>query len=126
MDPTVASVNRDGVNFYDAHFEHVRDIEAFLHDQERWILAKLEEWSRRPRPVVVRGASGDHGSHPDGRRVGRLELQQHVAHPRPFDRRDCGALGLLRSYLWPADPELPQRPLDGWCRNEAPAEPPCK
>jgi len=36
-----------------------REIEAFLHQKERWILAKLDEWARLPRPSVVRGASGE-------------------------------------------------------------------
>jgi predicted metal-dependent hydrolase len=36
-----------------------RDIEAFLHEKERWILAKLEEWARVPRPGMLRGASGE-------------------------------------------------------------------
>jgi predicted metal-dependent hydrolase len=36
-----------------------RDIEAFLRDKERWILTKLEEWARMPRPRVLRGASGE-------------------------------------------------------------------
>jgi predicted metal-dependent hydrolase len=36
-----------------------RDIEAFLREKERWILAKLEEWSRVPRPTMLRGESGE-------------------------------------------------------------------
>jgi len=36
-----------------------RDIEAFLREKQRWILARLEEWSGITRPSVVRGASGD-------------------------------------------------------------------
>ena len=36
-----------------------RDIEAFLREKERWILAKLEEWSRAPRAEVLRGTSGE-------------------------------------------------------------------
>jgi hypothetical protein len=36
-----------------------RDIEAFLREKESWILAKLEEWARVPRPEVLRGASGE-------------------------------------------------------------------
>lgn len=35
------------------------DVEAFLREKESWILAKLEEWSRVPRPGVLRGASGE-------------------------------------------------------------------
>src|ERR671936_2842070 len=36
-----------------------RDIEAFLHQKERWIVRKLDEWARVPRPTVVRGHSGE-------------------------------------------------------------------
>jgi predicted metal-dependent hydrolase len=36
-----------------------REIEAFLHDKERWIVAKLDEWSRAPRPPVLHGVSGE-------------------------------------------------------------------
>lgn len=36
-----------------------RDIEAFLREKEPWILAKLEEWARVPRPEVLHGASGE-------------------------------------------------------------------
>ena len=36
-----------------------RDIEEFVREKERWILAKLDEWARAPRPAVVRAASGE-------------------------------------------------------------------
>jgi len=36
-----------------------REIEAFLRRKERWIVAKLDEWSRSPRPSVLRGESGE-------------------------------------------------------------------
>lgn len=36
-----------------------REIEAFLRQKERWILRKLEEWARLPRPAIVRGESGE-------------------------------------------------------------------
>jgi predicted metal-dependent hydrolase len=36
-----------------------RDIEAFLHHKQGWIVAKLDEWARLPRPPVVHGASGE-------------------------------------------------------------------
>jgi|SRR5688572_2095525 predicted metal-dependent hydrolase len=36
-----------------------RDIEAFLREKERWILAKLAEWSRVPRARLLRGESGE-------------------------------------------------------------------
>jgi len=36
-----------------------RDIEGFVRDKERWILAKLDEWAVAPRPTVLRGVSGE-------------------------------------------------------------------
>ncbi len=36
-----------------------REIEAFLHQKERWIARKLDEWARLPRPALVRGHSGE-------------------------------------------------------------------
>lgn len=36
-----------------------RDIEAFLHQKQRWIVSKLDEWAQLPRPSIVRGASGE-------------------------------------------------------------------
>jgi predicted metal-dependent hydrolase len=36
-----------------------RDIEGFVREKERWILAKLDQWARAPRPPVVRGATGE-------------------------------------------------------------------
>jgi hypothetical protein len=36
-----------------------RDIEGFVREKERWILAKLDEWSVAPRPAALRGATGE-------------------------------------------------------------------
>jgi len=36
-----------------------RDIERFVREKERWILAKLDEWAVAPRPVVLRGMTGE-------------------------------------------------------------------
>ena len=36
-----------------------REIEAFLRDKQRWILAKLDAWSRVPRAPVLRGITGE-------------------------------------------------------------------
>jgi predicted metal-dependent hydrolase len=36
-----------------------REIEAFLHHKERWIVRKLDEWARAPRPAIVCGRSGE-------------------------------------------------------------------
>ena len=36
-----------------------RDIEGFVREKEHWILAKLDEWSVAPKPVRLRGISGE-------------------------------------------------------------------
>jgi predicted metal-dependent hydrolase len=36
-----------------------RDIEGFVREKERWILAKLDEWAVAARPRVLRGQSGE-------------------------------------------------------------------
>jgi predicted metal-dependent hydrolase len=36
-----------------------RDIEAFLHQKDRWIVRKLDEWACLPQPAIVRGQSGE-------------------------------------------------------------------
>jgi predicted metal-dependent hydrolase len=36
-----------------------RDIEAFLKQKERWIVAKMDEWARLPAPALLLGASGE-------------------------------------------------------------------
>jgi predicted metal-dependent hydrolase len=36
-----------------------REIEGFLREKERWILRKLDEWSRMPRGEHLQGASGE-------------------------------------------------------------------
>jgi predicted metal-dependent hydrolase len=37
-----------------------RDIEGFMREKERWILGKLDEWSRVAPPNRLRGVSGEH------------------------------------------------------------------
>lgn len=36
-----------------------REVEAFVREKERWIVAKLDEWTAAPRPRVLRGADGE-------------------------------------------------------------------
>ena len=36
-----------------------REIEGFIRQKERWIVRKLDEWARVPRPAVVRGRTGE-------------------------------------------------------------------
>ena len=51
-----------------------RDIESFVREKERWILRKLEEWSRAPRPPRLRGVSGE--TLPLFGRTVRLEMRR--------------------------------------------------
>jgi predicted metal-dependent hydrolase len=37
-----------------------RDVEGFVREKERWILARLDEWTRAPRPALVQGDTGEH------------------------------------------------------------------
>jgi len=36
-----------------------REIDAFLREKRRWIVAKLDEWSRVPKPPLLHGLSGE-------------------------------------------------------------------
>ena len=36
-----------------------REIDAFLRDKRRWILAKLDEWASAPKPPLLLGMSGE-------------------------------------------------------------------
>ena len=36
-----------------------RDIDAFLREKRRWILAKMDEWARVPKPPLLLGMSGE-------------------------------------------------------------------
>ena len=36
-----------------------REVERFMHDKEKWILRKLDEWAATPRGDVLRGETGE-------------------------------------------------------------------
>jgi predicted metal-dependent hydrolase len=36
-----------------------REIDAFLHEKRRWIVAKLDQWARAPKPLLLHGVSGE-------------------------------------------------------------------
>jgi predicted metal-dependent hydrolase len=59
-----------------------REIEGFLRAKQRWIVAKLDEWSSAPRPAVLRVESGE-----------RLPLLGEMVelHVRPGPARRHGA-----------------------------------
>jgi predicted metal-dependent hydrolase len=53
------SVDADGLKVSAPLRAPWRDVEGFVREKERWILAKLEEWKRVPRPARLRGVSGE-------------------------------------------------------------------
>ena len=53
------SVDADGLKVSAPLRAPWRDIEGFVREKESWILAKLDEWKQVPRPVAVRGLSGE-------------------------------------------------------------------
>ena len=53
------SVDASGVSVAAPMRAPWREIETFLRQKERWIVAKMDEWARLPRPALVRGASGE-------------------------------------------------------------------
>lgn len=53
------SVDKSGLSVAAPMRASWRDIESFLHHKERWILDKLQAWAARPRPMVLRGATGE-------------------------------------------------------------------
>jgi predicted metal-dependent hydrolase len=53
------SVDVDGLKISAPLRAPWRDIEGFVREKERWILAKLDEWAQAPRPERLSGASGE-------------------------------------------------------------------
>ncbi len=53
------TVDSDGLRVVAPMSASWHEVESFLHAKERWILAKLEEWSRVPPPKVLKGATGE-------------------------------------------------------------------
>ena len=77
-----------------------REIEGFLRAKQRWIVAKLDEWSSAPRPAVLRVESGE-----------RLPLLGEMVelHVRPGPaQRHGGTLGVSGS-----------KPLLAWLKATA-------
>lgn len=53
------SVDADGLKISAPLRAPWREIEGFVREKERWILARLDEWAVAPRPPVLRGSSGE-------------------------------------------------------------------
>jgi predicted metal-dependent hydrolase len=52
------TIDADGLSVTAPLRAQVREVESFMRDKERWILGKLEEWARAPRPRALRIESG--------------------------------------------------------------------
>lgn len=68
------SIDANGLAVAAPHYAPWIEVEKFLLEKSRWILAKLDEWSKAGRPVRVAGVAGE--SIPVRGRVVRLELAQ--------------------------------------------------
>jgi hypothetical protein len=53
------TVDASGLSVRAPHRVSWREIEAFLREKHRWIVARLNEWATVPPPAVIRGASGE-------------------------------------------------------------------
>jgi predicted metal-dependent hydrolase len=85
-----------------------RDIESFLRDKERWILAKLEEWSRVPRPSEISVSSGE--TLPLFGNALTLEVREGG---RAVRREDD------RLVVWAPGPLRAMETLVGWLKTKA-------
>jgi predicted metal-dependent hydrolase len=55
----VITIDADGLKISAPLRAPWREIEGFVREKERWILAKLDEWAVAPRPALLRGVSGE-------------------------------------------------------------------
>lgn len=53
------SVDADGLAVAAPHYAPWVEVERFLIEKSRWILAKLDEWSKAGRPVRIMGVAGE-------------------------------------------------------------------
>lgn len=53
------SVDADGLSVAAPHYAPWVEVEKFLVEKSRWILAKLDEWSKAGRPVRIAGIDGE-------------------------------------------------------------------
>ncbi|MEO8202894.1 MAG: SprT family zinc-dependent metalloprotease [Betaproteobacteria bacterium] len=53
------SIDADGLSVAAPHYAPWVEIERFLLEKSRWVLAKLDEWSKAGRPVRILGVSGE-------------------------------------------------------------------
>ena len=53
------TVDASGLSVHAPQRAPWREIEAFLREKHHWIVARLNEWSALPAPILIRGASGE-------------------------------------------------------------------
>jgi predicted metal-dependent hydrolase len=53
------SVDADGLAVAAPHYAPWVEVEKFLHEKSRWIVTKLDEWSRAGRPARILGVPGE-------------------------------------------------------------------
>ncbi len=53
------SIDADGLKVAAPMRAPWREIDAFLREKRRWILAKMDEWARVPKPPLLLGMSGE-------------------------------------------------------------------
>jgi predicted metal-dependent hydrolase len=86
-----------------------RDIESFLVDKERWILGKLQQWAGAPRPVELRGTSG--------------ESVPLFGRPLVLDVRESDGRAVKqydgRVVVWSPTPKRALDTLVGWLKSKA-------
>lgn len=101
------TVDASGLSVRAPHRAPWREIEAFLREKHHWIVARLDEWSTVPPPLVIQGASGEllplHGERValDVREGGRgvARTGAHVVVSAPARRRAGLVLELLVGWL---------------------------
>lgn len=102
------SVDAEGVSVSAPLRAPWREVEAFLKQKERWIVAKMDEWARLPRPARVCGANGE--SLP----LFGKPLLLEVSTGRRAVRREPGRLVVSA----PA-PQRVAKVLVGWLKSQA-------
>ncbi len=103
------TVDADGLSVTAPLRAPFRDVEAFLRDKQRWVLAKLEEWARAPRPEALRLETG-----------ATLPLRGERV---TLDVREAGRAGVARDgarlVIRAPGPQRASRALLRWLKGEA-------
>jgi predicted metal-dependent hydrolase len=93
------TVDASGVRVHAPLRAPLRDVEAFLAQKERWILAKLAHWASAPAPVVLRGESGEALPLFGTSRILEVRPGPREVREEPGRIVVCGARHVLRALL---------------------------